>query len=230
MSYCTPDEVRQRAVGMTSEVIPDVSSDSLNLATCIAEAGAGIDEAARAGDYEVPFNPVPERIQHLSAVGALAHARRGLQLGNQPAELPDPYWEQFEAGLALLRAGGLDLGTVEVVDEQVATPTEDGVWAPLGHCGMLTGSMTLTDEGGSFTFVEDRSEYEPGHRPDAVKDYQVDHRRGRVRRLSGGRITAGQMVLASYEYFHRQPHRAQDAEYAERTASGDTVRRGDVQA
>jgi len=230
MGYCTPGDVRLRAVGMTEEVIPDVSSSSLNLATCIAEAGAEIDEAARAGDYEAPFDPVPERIQHLSAVGALAHARRGLQLGNQPAELPDPYWEQFGAGLALLRAGELDLGTVEVVDEQVSIPTDDGAWALLGHGGVVRGSLVVTDGPGSFTYVEDRSEYEPGYRPDAVKDYEVDHRRGRVRRLSGGRIAAGQTVLASYEYFYRQPHQPQDAEYAERTASGDVVRRGDVQA
>jgi len=229
MGYCTPDEVRQRAVGMTSEVIPDVSSSSLNMTTCISEADAEIEEAARAGDYEVPFDPVPERVQHLSALGALARARRALQSGNQPSELPDPYWEQFEAGLALLRAGELDLGTVEVADEPVSIPVDDGVWAPLGHAGIALGSVTLTNEAGSFTYVEDRREYEPGYRPEAVKDYEVDHRSGRVRRLSGGRIAPGQPVLVSYEYFYRQPHRAQDAEYAERTASGDVVRRADQQ-
>lgn len=229
MAYCTPDDVRQKAVGLTSEVIPDVSSSSLNLTTCIAEAGSEIDEAARAGDYEAPFDPVPERIQHLAAVGALAHARLGLQLGNQPAELPDPYRKQFETGLALLRAGDLDLGTVDVVEEQVVIPQDDGDWAALGHAGVARGSLVVTDGSGSFTFVEDRTDYEPGYRPDAVKDYQVDHRRGRMRRLSGGRIAPSQTVLASYEYFRRQPHRAQDAEYAERTASEDSVRRGDVQ-
>ena len=67
MPYCIPDDVRLRAVGMTEEVIPDVSSSSLNLTTCIAEADGEIDEAARAGDYEVPFSPVPDRIRDLSA-------------------------------------------------------------------------------------------------------------------------------------------------------------------
>ena len=228
MGYCTPDEVRQRAVGLTGEVIPDVSSASLSLTTCIAESDAEIDEAARAGDYEAPFSPVPERIQHLSAVGALARARRGLQLGNQPAELPDPYWEQFEAGLALLRTGALDLGTVTVSNQEVTVAADDGDWAALGHGGVVHGSLVVRN-GLGLTYVEDRGEYEPGYRPDSVKDYTADHRQGRLRRLSGGRIAPGQTVLASYTYFYRQPYQSQDAEYAERTASGGVVMRGDVQ-
>jgi hypothetical protein len=105
---------------MTEEVIPDVSEDSLNLTTCIAEADAEIDGAARAGAYAVPFDPVPERIAHLSAVGALARARRGLQAGNQPSAEPDPYRREFEAGLALLRAGRLPASDVVTrADQQV---------------------------------------------------------------------------------------------------------------
>lgn len=227
MGYCTPDDVRQRAVGMTAEVIPDVSSGSLNLTTCIEETDAEIDEAARAGDYEAPFDPAPERIRHLSATGALGRARRGLQLGNQPEAGPDPYWEEFTSGLQLLREGRLDLGTVTVSAAPVVIPVDDGESAELGHAGVALGSVTLTDEAGAFTYVEDRKAYEPGYRADSVKDYVVDHRRGRVRRLSGGRIAPGQTVLASYEYFLRQPHRAQDAEYAERTASAGEMRRLD---
>jgi hypothetical protein len=107
MAYCTPTDVRQRAVGMTEEVIPDVSADSLNLTTCIAEAEAEVDEAAAAGGYTVPFDSAPERIQHLTAVGALARARRALRAGNQPEEEPDPYRQEFEAGLEALRSAKL---------------------------------------------------------------------------------------------------------------------------
>jgi hypothetical protein len=66
----------------------------------------------------VPFDPVPERIAHLSAIGALARARRGLQAGNQPSEAPDPYWQEFEAGLAALRAGKLPDSDVVTRDDQ----------------------------------------------------------------------------------------------------------------
>jgi len=229
MPYSTPNDIRLRAVGLTAEVIPDVSSTSLNLTTCIAEADAEIDEAGRAGDYEVPFDPVPDRICDLSAVGALGRARRGLQLGNQPAAAPDPYRRDFDAGLDLLRRGALDLGTVVASAEQVVMPTDDGDWAQLAHRGILAGSVTLTNTAATFTYVEDRREYEPGYRPDAVKDYQVEHRAGRLRRLLGGRIGAGQTVLASYEYYYRQPGTAQDAEYAGRTASSDHLLRLDQQ-
>jgi hypothetical protein len=117
--YSTANDVRMRAVGMTEEVIPDVSSTSLNLTTCIAEADAEIDEAAFTGDYVVPFDPVPERVAHLSAIGALARARRGLQAGNQLSAEPDPYRQEFEAGLAALRAGRLpDSDLVTREDQQ----------------------------------------------------------------------------------------------------------------
>jgi hypothetical protein len=110
-----------RAVGMTEEVIPDVSSSSLNLTTCIAEAEAEIDEAASAGAYVVPFDPAPERITHLSAIGALARARRGLQSGNQPSAEPDAYRREFDAGLALLRAGKLPTSDVVTRADQQET-------------------------------------------------------------------------------------------------------------
>jgi hypothetical protein len=106
---------------MSEEVVPDVSSTSLNLTTCIAEADAEIDEAAAAGDYVVPFDPVPERVAHLSAVGALARARRALQAGNQASTQPDPYREEFEAGLAALRAGALPESDVVARQDQQET-------------------------------------------------------------------------------------------------------------
>ena len=118
MPYSTPTDVRLRAVGMTEEVIPDVSSTSLNLTTCIAEADAEIDEAAAVADYVVPFDPVPERVAHLSAIGALARARRGLQAGNQTSAEDDPYWQEFEAGLAALRAGKLPESDVVTREDQ----------------------------------------------------------------------------------------------------------------
>jgi len=227
MGYCTPDDVRQRAVGLESAVIPDVSSISLNLTTCIAEADAEIDEAARAGDYETPFEPVPERICHLSALGALARARRALCAGNQVEVESNTYWEQFAAGLALLRTGDLDLGTLVVGDEGVVLAEDETVWTLLDHAGLVFGSVSVRNEMGSFTYVEDRGDYEPGYQSSSVKDYVVDHRRGRIRWLVGGRLSPGQAVLVDYEYFLRQPHRAQDAEYAERTASEDVVMRMD---
>lgn len=229
MPYCTPNDVRLRAVGMTAEVIPDVSSSSLNLTTCIAEAEAEVEEASRAGDYEVPFSPVPPRVRDLAAIGALARARRALQLGNQPAEEPDPYRQEFDAGLDLLRRGDLDLGTVVVSGEAVVMPTEEGGWIELAHRGLLAGSVTVTNESASFTYVEDREEYEPGYRHDEVKDYQVDHRAGRVQRLAASRMGANQPVLVGYEYYYRQPGRAEEAEYTRRTAAADRLLRLDQQ-
>lgn len=229
MPYSTPNDVRLRAVGLTEEVIPDISSSGLNLTTCIAEAQAEIDEAGRAGDYQVPFDPVPERVRDLAAIGALARARRALQLGNQASEQPDPYRAEFEAGLDLLRRGQLDLGTVVVSEEAVAMPSEEGDWAQLAHRGLLLGSTVVTNEAGTFTYVEDRAGYQPGYRPDAVKDYQADHREGRLRRLLGGRLGPGQAVKVSYEYYRRQPGRAEEAEYAGRTASADHLLRLDEQ-
>jgi len=229
MPYCTPNDVRLRAVGMTAEVIPDVSSSSLNLTTCIAEAEAEINEAARAGDYEVPFDPAPTRVSDLCALGALARARRALQLGHQPTEEPDPYRREFEAHLELLRRGQLDLGTVVVSGETAILPADEADWAQLAHRGLLQASVTLTNEAGSFTYVEDRRQYEPGYRPHAVKDYQVDHRAGRLGRLSGGRLGPGQTVKVGYEYYYRQPGRGDESEYEGRTASADQLLRLDQQ-
>jgi len=229
MPYCTPTDVRLRAVGMTAEVVPDVSSTSLNLTTCIAEAEAEIEEAGRAGDYEIPFDPVPSRIRDLCAIGALARARRALELGNQPAEEPDPYRREFEVYLHLLRQGQLDLGAVEVSEEELTFPADDGDWAQLAHGGLLTGSVTITSDSDGLSYVEDREDYEPGYRPNAVKDYRMDHRGGRLMRLSGGRIGPGQRALVSYRYFLRQPKRADDAEYEGRTASTGELLRGDEQ-
>lgn len=118
MPYCTALDVRKRAVGMTEAVIPDSSEDGLNLATCIAEADAAIEEAASAGGQTVPFDPVPAWIAHLSAVGALAQARRGLQAGNQQATADDPYAQEFEAGLARLREGEMPISDVVTRTDQ----------------------------------------------------------------------------------------------------------------
>jgi hypothetical protein len=110
MPYATPTDVRVRAIGLTIEVIPDTSADSVNLTTCIAEAEAAIDEALVAGGQTVPLTTVPAWITHLSAVGALARARRALQAGNQATFTNDPYWQEFEAGLARLRGGEAPVG------------------------------------------------------------------------------------------------------------------------
>lgn len=222
MPYCTPTDVRLRAVGMTEEVIPDVSSSSLNLTTCIAEAEAEVEEAGRAGDYEVPFcDPVPELIAQLTALGALQRARRGLEL----AVAEDPYQRQFEFALELLRRGQLDLGTVTISDESVAVPAEDGDWAQLAHRAICQGSVVVTNQSDSFTYVEDRQGYQPDYRPSAIKDYGVDHDQGQLRRMVEGRIAPCQIVKVSYTYYRRQAGRPQDAEYGRRTAAAGEVRR-----
>lgn len=228
MPYATPNDCRVRAVGVSTLVIPDTSSTSLNLTACIAEADALIDEAARAGDYALPFSPVPERIAHLSAIGGLARARRALELGNQSSlsDLSEAYLREFERGLDDLRSGEMDLGTTVVASEGVTIASDYSTWTRLAHGGVILGTLSLASQSGTV-FVEDRDDYDPDYLPDAVKDYQVDHTLGRVRRLSGGQIGAGQQVVVAYEYSYRQPTNPQEAEYAGRTAASSELRRGD---
>ena len=222
MPYCTPNDVRLRAVGMTEEVIPDVSSGSLNLTTCIAEAEVEIEEAGRTGDYEVPFDPVPELIGQLAATGALVRARRALELVGED----DPYRREYQIGLELLRRGQLDLGTVAVNSESVTMPTEEGDWAQLAHRAVCQGTVVMTNDSASFTYTEERRGYDPDYRPDAIKDYVVDHDLGRLRRTRESQIAPGQTVKVSYEYYRRQAGRPQNAGYAGRTAEVGEVRRG----
>jgi len=229
MPYCTPNDVRLRAVGMTEEVIPDVSSAGANLTTLIGEAAVEVDEAGRAGDYEAPFDPVPERIRDLCAMGALAKACRALELEKQTTTAPDPYRAEFEAGLELLRKGEMDLGTVSVADESLVMPAEAGEWVDLAHRAAELGSVTVTNEAGTITYVEDREAHEPGYRSGSVKDYRVDHRLGRIAWLTSGRLQAGQTVKVSYTYFRWQPGRGEEAEYGRRTASTGELTRGDQQ-
>jgi len=229
MGYSTPGECRVRTVGMNTLVIPDVSSAGLNLTTCIAEADALIDEAGRQGDYAVPFSPAPERIRDLSAVGAIARARRALDLGNQEAlsETFDGYQREFKEGLRLLREGAMDLGTSVVSSEAAVVPPDYSTWTRLGHGGLVPGSVTLVSSGGVTTYTEDRGEYDSDYLPAAVKDYEVDHLRGRMRRLSGGRMGAGEQVTVSYEYYYRQPANPEDAEYGGKSVAVGELRRGD---
>ena len=224
MPYCTPADVRLRAVGMTEEVIPDISSSSLNLTTCVAEAEAAVDEAGRTGEYEIPFvDPVPAPITQLTVAGALARARRGLELAGED----DPYRQESEAGLEMLRRGQFNLGTVTVnSSEAVAMPAEDGDWVQLAHRAACQGSVVVKNESLSFTYTEERRGYQPGYRPDAIKDYVVDHDLGRIRRTPESRTAPGQIVKANYEYYRRQPGRPQNAEYARRTAQVGEIRRG----
>lgn len=222
MPYCTPSDVRLKAVGMTEEVIPDVSSGSLNLTTCIAEAEAEIEEAGRAGDYEVPFDPVPDLVAQLAATGALVKARRALELSREE----DTYRRDYQIGLELLRRGQLDLGTVTVSGEAVTMPAEEGDWAQLAHRAVCQGSVVVTSDDASFIYTEERRGYDPEYRADATKDYLVDHELGRVRRTEESRIALGQTVRVSYEYYRRQGGRPQNAGYAGRTAEVGEVRRG----
>ena len=206
---------------MTEEVIPDVSSGSLNLTTCIAEAEAEIEEAGRAGDYEVPFDPVPDLIAQFAAAGALMRARRGLELTSED----DPYRREYQLGLELLRRGQLDLGTVTVSEESVTAPAE-GEWAQLAHRAVCLGTVTVTDESASTTYAEDRSDYEPAYRPGASAHYVVDHDEGRLRPTPESRIAPGQPLKVSYQYYRRHGGRPQNAGYAGRTAETGEMRRG----
>ena len=229
MGYATAGDCRMRVVGMNTLVIPEVSSTSLNLTVCIAEADALIDEAARAGDYTAPFSPAPRRICDLSAIGAIARARRALELGNQETLSADfdSFQREFEEGLKQLRAGVMDLGTTSVSSEAVAMAGDYSTWTRLARGGLVLGSVTLVSSGGGTTFVEDRSGYDADYLPDAVKDYEVDHGMGRVRRLSGGRLGAGERAAIAYEYYYRQPGEAQEAEYEGKSASVGEMRRND---
>ncbi len=205
-------------------MIPDVSSTGLNLATCLAEADEEINEAARAGDYEAPFAVTPARVKWLAAIGAVAKARRALELGSQaePGGTTDAYQTEFQAGLALLRQGRLDLGTVRVESQAVTLPADYEQWVSLGHGGVVLGSMELRCSGVLLT--EDRHTYDPAD-PSGVKDYVLDHRLGRVRRLAGGDSPAGGLCTATYEYFLKQPAGLQEPEYGGRSAQvGDLGR------
>ncbi len=128
---------------MTEEVIPDVSSAGLNLTTLIEETTAEVDEAARAGDYETPFDPVPERIRDLCAVGALAKARQALEMSEPPEGAP--YRREFEAGLERLRRAEMDLGKVSVSDESVTLPADPEEWVKLGHRAVELGSVAVME-------------------------------------------------------------------------------------
>lgn len=236
MAYSTPNDCRIRTVGVTTLVVPDVSSTALNLTVCIAEADAEIDEAARAGDYEAPLGDVnstapPTRIRNLSAIGAIAKARRALDLGQQKGEggAHDLYQREFARGLELLREGRMDLGAVSVSSEGVTMASDYETWAPLAHAGVVMESVSLQNAAGALTYTEDRSAFDPAYLPDAVKDYEVNYVQGKVRRCSGGRIAVGQEVRAAYQYFWRQPGSVQDSEYAGRTARGSAMRRDDYQ-
>jgi hypothetical protein len=217
-----------RTVGITTLVIPDTSSTQLNLATSIAQADAEIDEAARAGNYEVPFDPVPAHILNLSAVGAIARARRALELGNQEqsSQSTERYLTEFELGLERLRTGALDLGTVTVNSEGAALG-DTQAWSSLAHRALVPESVTVTNAAGSFTYVEDRAAYDPDYLPDTTKDYLADHREGKLRRTQGSRIANGETVRVSYDYYYRQSARLGDEEYSRRTASPGDLLRGD---
>jgi len=193
-----------------------VSSSGLCLATCLAQTTAEVEEAGRAGEYEVPFAPVPERIRWLTATGAVARARQALELAGQEAQgaTAESYLAAYREGLSLLRQGRMDLGTVSVTSQGLVLPADYEHWAELGHRGIVLGSVSLV--AGDYVLVEDRSEYDPGD-PVEVKDYLVDHREGRIRRLSGGRAGAGETCTVSYRYFYKQPPGVQKSDY---TGSG----------
>jgi hypothetical protein len=236
MAYSFPADVRMKMVGITTAVIADVSSTAVNLTDLIAEADGEIEEAARAGNYELPFGDVssattPRRIRDLSAVGATAKARRTLEQGNQRVESAtfDRYSREFEAGLQRLWGGAMDLGVVSVNSEGVAADTDANfeIWVPLAHGGIVHGAVTLTNAAGTVAYLEDREAFDPGYQASAVKDFVVDYRQGRLRRLPGGEIGAGQQLVISYDYFWKQPAREQENEYAGRTAQPGHLGRQD---
>ena len=193
--YSTPTQCRQLTVGMTTIVIPDSHAANLNLNTCISNADSDIDGAANAGNYLVPFGSVssgttPSKIQYLSAIGAVAKARRALDLGNQGdiSEVANEYFNEFLAGLRDLSEAKMDLGTF-VATQNITFDNDSNyeTWMPLSYNSIKYRSVNLVNSSSTQTYIENRK-YETWL-ISQDKDYEIDYKNGRKRRLDGGAIT-----------------------------------------
>jgi len=240
MAYSLASDARELLSLLTEDVIADTAVGSLSIERCRVTADAAIDEAARAGNYDAPFQVTSTAsgshatlnwVRDASAVGAVSYARRGLELAHADKESAAAllFEREFEARLDRLRKGEVDLGTL-VHSQSLTIPDELYTWAGLNKGGIAQGSVRLTDEGGQVAFVEDRSVYEELYRLGVPKDYEVDHVRGRVRALVGGRIAPGSAVEVSFTYFVKQPPIPDEEQAKSRSVQLGSVRRSDVVA
>ena len=237
MGYSLGSDARELLALLTEEVIADTAVGSLSLARCRQAADAAIDEAARAGNYDVPFSVTSTAsgsyasigwVRDGSAIGTVVYARRGLESVGAAAEGAAGllFEKEFEARLERLRKGEVDLGTA-VHSQSLAIPAEYYTWGSLDKRGLVKGSARMTTGEGAVEFVEDRSAYDETYRLGVVTDYEVEHVGGRVRALPGGRIATGAGVMVSYTYFIKQPAIAEEEQARARTVEAGQVARTD---
>lgn len=227
--YSLPNDARILVFGLTESVIVStVAAGTLSMDGFRSVVDARIDEAAQAGNYDVPFpltwasslsTATNQWVRDTSAIGVVAHALRGLSVSGQYEAAPEVmgYWNDFQARLDGLRKSEVDLGTV-VNTETITLPDNEQTWYRLAKRGLKRGTAVAVV--GSTTYLEDRSRYEEWYYPDEAHDYQVDHTRGLIRALEEGALQSV-AVTFSYSYFLRQP-----APEGESEAGGNTIEQG----
>jgi hypothetical protein len=238
MPYSLPSDAREILHLLTTDVIADTAVGSLSLESCRALSDSDIDEAARAGNYDVPFSTTSTAsgtyanvawLRRTSALGTVACARRGLEFAQkgQEAQVASDYEADFRSRLQRLREGKADLGTA-VHSQSLALPPDAYTWAELEKAALALGSVTATNTSGTVSYLEDRGAYEDLYRPGVPKDFEVDHTFGRLRLVSGGKLAPGASINLSYTYFIKQPARPQENELRGETAQMGKLRRTDL--
>jgi hypothetical protein len=238
MPYSLPSDAREILHLLTADVIADTAVGSMSLESCRGLADADIDEAARAGNYDVPFSATSTAsgtyaaiawVRRTSALGTVAYARRGLELAQKgrEAQVASDYEADFRSRLRMLREGKVDLGTA-VHSQALTLPPDFYTWAELEKAGIVLGSVSATDTSGTVSYIEERSAYEDLYRPGVPKDFEVDHTFGRARLISGGELAPGAVMNLSYTYFLKQPARPQETELRGETAQMGKLRRTDL--
>jgi hypothetical protein len=238
MSYSLPPDAREILHLLTADVIADTAVGSMSLESCRALADADIDEAARAGNYDVPFSTTSTAsgayaaiawVRRTSALGAVAYARRGLELAQKgrEAQVASDYEDDFRSRLLMLRDGKVDLGTA-VHSQSLTLPPDFYTWAELEKAAVVLGSVSATNTSGTVSYLEDRSAYEELYRAGVPKDFEVDHTFGKMRLTPGGKLAPGGVVNVSYSHFIKQPARPQETELRGETAQMGKLRRTDL--
>lgn len=240
MAYSFATDVRQIVAELSASVIANTAVGSLSMADCIALADSQIDEAALAGNYDSPFTAIsstatpPDWVRRTSAIGAAGFALRALQAGQGIAasEEQNAYLLDFDNRLERLRQSLIDLGTA-INSQQVTLAADYDTWTGLAKRGLQLGSVTVTNTGGTTTYVEDRAfgpeRYEAYYRVDTTKDYEIDHRLGRIRALDGGGIAKSQVVNLSYTYYLKMPPSREEEAYREESVQVGQLGRNDLE-
>jgi len=227
-------EARYLCAKLDSTVISDASANTISLAACRNLADNAIDEAARAGNYDVPFGVTSTSsgsqaentwVRDLSKIGTVAYALRGTAFPMAEAAEPDTaFLEDFDARLALLRDGVADLGTVTRC-ETVTMPDNESTWYHLGKGALKLASVRVLV--GTTVYLEDRRNYEEDYYPAETHHFEVDHVRGLIRALDAGALQSATVVV-SYEYYLKQPAPAIEAMAAGRAIETGLLIRRDV--